>query len=336
MTTAMRRDEAVALVTAAYRFVLRREPDPQGLADYVAALEQGRSATWVLEQLGGSEEFRNATDLRIASRLAETGLTGLAASPLSVELQRCEALPRARYDALWRQIFESGRPLVIGQAEYGRTHRERFFELMNAFVILTRGISSPRVLEIGPSELTAMYAQLVPDVEFVIADRPVPDDYVGFTEARCREKFGCARYGYVDLADLRDMDARLPALGDFDLVIMAEVLEHLPVHPVDVLSRLLARLRPEGRLYLTTPNVLSHAHLEALARGENPAAVFPRGEDNWDAHHHYREYEAVELARWLEAAGGRLLAFCFSGCWDPPGASIPPHRRGNLVFLAGR
>jgi SAM-dependent methyltransferase len=174
------------------------------------------------------------------------------------------------------------------------------------------------------------------DHHLVIADRPVPDDYVGFTEARCREKFGGAAFASVDLANVAHMDGTLPALGEFDVVVMAEVLEHLPVHPVDVLSRLIARLNPRGALYLTTPNFLSDARLAAIGRGENPVAVFPRGDDNWDAHHHFREYEAVELARFLREAGGLLDAFLFSGCWDPPGSPLAAHRRGNLVFVVRR
>jgi len=332
----MSREDAVAFVTAAYRYVLRREPDTAGLAGYVAALEQGQSGTWLLEQLGTSEEFRSATDQRIKARLAESGLTAVSENALSRELQQCKAVPRERYDELWNEVFASGRELVVGQEEYGRTHRERFFELMNAFVILTRGIASPRVLEIGASELTAMYAKLVPDVELVIADRPVPADYVGFTDARCRQKIGCAGYASVDLADVADMDAALPACGEFDLVVMTEVLEHLPIHPVDVLSRLVARLRSNGFLYLTTPNFLSHAHLEAVASGSNPCAIYPQAGRNWDAHHHYREYEAVELAQFVKQSGAQIAAFDFSGCWDAPSAQLPAHRRGNLVIVAGR
>jgi SAM-dependent methyltransferase len=330
----MARADAVALVTAAYRYVLRREPDPEGLAGYVAAIEQGRSATWLLEELGASEEFRKAGDLHIKARLAQAGLTALSENALSRELERCEALPRERYDALWDEIFASGRQLVVGQEEYARTHRERFFELMNAVVVLTRGRKAPRVLELGPSEFSAMYARLLPDVELVIADRPVPPGYIGFTEAYCREVLGCAHFAYVDLASIADLDANLPALGAFDLIVMTEVLEHLPIHPVDVLSRLLARLARDGFLYLTTPNFLSGTHLDAIDRGENPCAVYPAGTANWDAHHHYREYEAVELARYVREARGRLEAFGFSDCWDPRGSPLPAHRQGNLVLVA--
>jgi SAM-dependent methyltransferase len=331
----MRREEAFALVTAAYRFVLGREPDPEGLVTYAAALGQGKSATWLLETLGASDECRSRDD-PVAARLAQSGLRALAANALSSELERGSALPRARYDALCDALFASGRSLIVGQAEYAATHRERFFELMNAALVLTRGCRAPRLLEFGPSEFSAMYGRLIPDVELVVVDRPVPPDYVGFTEARCRASLNCAAYAAVNLASLVDMDAKLGALGTFDLVVMTEVLEHLPVHPVDVLARVIRMLRPEGVLYLTTPNFFAQAHLEQWARGENPCAVFPAGDGNWDAHHHYREYEAIELAGFITAAEGRVEAFCFSGCWDSPDVARPAHRRGNLVFVVAR
>ena len=330
-----RREEAAALVKAAYRFILGRAPDAEGLESYVTALEQGKSPAWLLETLGESDEYRARAD-PVAARLARTGLDGGRDSVLAAELERCEALPRSRYDALWSEVFDRGRPLVVGQAEYGVTHRERFFELVNATLVLTRGAPAPRLLEFGPSAFSAMYARLIPDLELVLADRPVAADYVGFTEARCRESLGCADYLAVDLASTADMDAKLDALGVFDLVLLTEVLEHLPIHPTDVLARVLPLLAPAGALYLTTPNFFAQAHLEALARGENPSAAYPAGDGNWDAHHHYREYEPVELAEFVAAAGGRVDTFHFSGCWDPPGVQLPAHRRGNLVFVVRR
>jgi 2-polyprenyl-3-methyl-5-hydroxy-6-metoxy-1,4-benzoquinol methylase len=181
-----------------------------------------------------------------------------------------------------------------------------------------------------------MYGRLIPDVELVIVDRPVPRDYIGFTEARCRTSLGCVAYAAVDLASPADMDARLGALGAFDLVVMTEVIEHLPVHPVDVLARAIRLLQPEGFLYLTTPNFFAQAHLEQLGRGENPCAVYPAGDGNWDAHHHYREYDAVELAAFIAQAGGRVEAFRFSACCDPSDIAWSVHRRGSLVFVVGR
>ncbi len=329
------REDAVALVTAAFRSILGREPDAGGLDSYVKALGEGRTAAWLLETLVTSDEYRSRGD-PMPARLDRAGLTALGDTALAKELQRCAALPRDRYDALWAEIFRSGRALVVGQAEYATAHQERFFELMNAALALARGLRAPRLLEFGPSEFSAMYARLVPELDLVLADRPVPADYVGFTEARCRAALGCTGYVAVDLASTADLDAKLGALGRFDLVVLAEVIEHLPIHPVDVLARVLRLLAPDGALYLTSPNFFAQAHIDQLARGENPCAVYPAAEANWDAHHHYREYEAVEFAEFVRQAGGRVDAFYFSGCWDPPGLALPAHRRGNMVFVVRR
>ena len=327
--------DAAALVTAAFRLVLGREPDAGGLRSYVDALREGRTATWLLESLGASDEFRRRADPAKA-RVDAAGLTARGDAGLAVELQRCAALSRARYDALWTEVFASGRALIVGQAEYAETHRQRFFELFNAVLVLTRGISAPRILEFGPSEFSAMFGRLVPAAEFAIVDRPVPADYVGFTEARCRAALRCTRYAAVDLAKVADMDAKLGALGAFDLIVLAEVIEHLPIHPVDLLTRIVRMLAPGGALYLTTPNFYAQSTIDRIARGENPGAVYPLGDGNWDAHHHYREFEAVELAGWIGAAGGRVDAFCYSDCWDPAGVALPAHRRGNMVFVVRR
>jgi len=48
--------------------------------------------------------------------------------------------------------------------------------------------------------------------------------------------------------------AEIPFEGSFDLITCLEVLEHLP-KPVDALRAMRARLRPNGRLIATTPNL---------------------------------------------------------------------------------
>jgi hypothetical protein len=73
-----------------------------------------------------------------------------------------------------------------------------------------------------------------------------------------------------------------------------------------------------------------------VASGSNPCAIYPQAGRNWDAHHHYREYEAVELAQFVKQSGARIAAIDFSGCWDAPPTQLPAYRRGNLVIVAWR
>ena len=90
-----RQEDAIALVATAYRFVLGREPDPEGLGSYVTALVQGRSATWLLEALGASDEYRSRND-PVAARLERTGLISAVRKRAVVRasaLQRLVARP---------------------------------------------------------------------------------------------------------------------------------------------------------------------------------------------------------------------------------------------------
>jgi len=60
------------------------------------------------------------------------------------------------------------------------------------------------------------------------------------------------RYGpYYQEADLADWSVR--KAGEFDLVVMAELLEHIP-DPAGFLDLTVKLLRPGGRLVVTTPN----------------------------------------------------------------------------------
>jgi hypothetical protein len=117
-------------------------------------------------------------------------------------------------------------------------------------------------------------------------------------------------------------------------VLFAEVLEHLVVHPVEVLTPLLSLLRPGGYLYLTTPNFFRRQNRRRMAAWDNPQEVYPRGDGNWDLHYHHREYGHREMFRFVEAAGGVTRAFYFSACWDDPD-DLPdnPAEYGNMVFV---
>jgi SAM-dependent methyltransferase len=254
----------------------------------------------------------------------------------SERLRAADRIPRDQFERLYAERFASGRPLIIGQAEYGPQHKERFWELFNAAALLLERKHRPRLLELGTSELSALFKPLLPGLELHLSDRPTAPDYIGFTEAVARRITDCDAYFAVDLeggaAALR-ASGLLP--GSYDLVVFAEVLEHLDVNPVEILSALLALLREDGHLYLTTPNFFRRENLEKIRRRENPQAVFPPGDGNWDRHHHHREYAAKELLRFVAEAGGQTTAFYFSACWDGADA-LAEEERANLVLVAAR
>lgn len=65
-------------------------------------------------------------------------------------------------------------------------------------------------------------------------------------------------YRVVDVADLdhADLDRALPDTGNrtYDFILFGDVLEHL-VHPEAVLAALSRRLRPDGRVLVSLPNI---------------------------------------------------------------------------------
>lgn len=252
---------------------------------------------------------------------------------MTAALRSVDHLDEATYEAAYETALRDETALIIGQHEYLPQHKERFRELFNACSYILADRPEPTLLEFGASEFSAFYKQLLPGLTFHLSDRPTPQGYIGFTEQVGRRKLGCDAYFAIDLEKPEAFYASGgPHLGDYDLIVFAEVLEHLVVNPVDLLSTLLALLKPDGFLYLTTPNLFRAENREKWLALENPQQVFPAADGNWDRHHHHREFAAAELLRFAQQAGGKIVAFYYSDCWDLH-PELDDDEHGNLVFL---
>jgi 2-polyprenyl-3-methyl-5-hydroxy-6-metoxy-1,4-benzoquinol methylase len=110
--------------------------------------------------------------------------------------------------------------------------------------------------------------------------------------------------------------------GSLQLLVFAEVLEHLKLGPLRVLRELAGLLQPDGRLLLSTPNVARLHHLEMLAAGENFLEPFPEDlpyeQDPTDHVEHVREYSIREVVDVVEAAGLAVEQVLMTG-WDESG-----------------
>ena len=318
-----------------YRQILQRAADQGGVENYLKLLESHKiDHAGILEDLLDSDEYRhiNQYDHRLDPEIdlfySQTD------SELISRLKNCETIPQSSYDALWSDIFQADKELVIGQNEYGRQHKQRFWELCNALGELIADKPKPKVLEFGVSEFSAIYRQLFPLISLDCADRPAADDYIGFNKNTSLRVSGGEQFISVDLnkpATLLD-DHYRHLRECYDLVIFTEVLEHLTANPVDILKQLIALLAPHGYLYLTTPNFFRRENREMFDRQENPQEIYPSGENNWDAHHHHREYGVKEMLRFAKEAGGYTKAFYFSDCWDDSTACNDAEK-SNMVFV---
>jgi SAM-dependent methyltransferase len=90
-------------------------------------------------------------------------------------------------------------------------------------------------------------------------------------------------YDHVAVGPIEDLD--LAALGSFDLVVAADVLEHLP-NPWNVLGRLRECVAPAGQLLISVPNARCiEITLPLVVRGrfdyEDSGGLMDRGHLRW-------------------------------------------------------
>ncbi len=326
-----------AFVEAVYRGVLGRNADDAGAHYSLGRLRDGMTPAQLIYEMMDSEEYE-ARHFGGAPDEAEPVL-GLAPDweERSRALAAKNMLSRERFEHAWAAIAKMPAFDVIGQQEYCEQHRERFFELVNAVAYLTHEQRCPRILEIGVSAASNLYAELFPEAQLDLLDRPVPEDYVGFNAERAQGIAGCRNYYALDLNEPASLPEDLTdGGGGYDLILFTETLSQLTVNPVELLDKLLGWLSPVGQLYLTTANFFSARYSQALIHGRNPAPFYPAGNGNWDAYHLYRDYSKIELLESVFAAGGETTAFNFSCSGQAGTEQVAEDQRPTLVCLVGR
>ncbi|WP_253662705.1 class I SAM-dependent methyltransferase [Williamsia maris] len=96
----------------------------------------------------------------------------------------------------------------------------------------------------------------------------------------------------------------VPATGEFDMVMLHDVLEHLHDSPRDLLSELVSRLAPDGLLYVTVPNHVNLRKRLAVLRGKTSHPMFEMYywyPGSWRGH--VREYTHGDLVALAGALG---------------------------------
>jgi SAM-dependent methyltransferase len=112
-------------------------------------------------------------------------------------------------------------------------------------------------------------------------------------------------YG-VELAGCDLLAGELPWPGlEFDAVVFADVIEHLPPTAVPgVLGRLAGRVRAGGRLVVSSPNLGSFSRIASLAFGTARILDLPvQSSYAGDTYGHLRLYAKVEIEDLLRGVG---------------------------------
>jgi len=195
---------------------------------------------------------------------------------------------------------------VFGDAAFERFylqyHRLRFRHL---FSTLPSSDASLSILDCGLTPFTVYLKRTYP--HYRICGIDINED----AGRRCqREEI---TFAPCDLT--RDSIPR--ELGTFDVIVFAEVLEHLVIPPQDLFSRLRAAARPDGRLIVSTPNLAALLNRLRLALSASPL-------DNWQTvltahapgYGHVREFTMGEVASMLSGAGWTVIDAQWCTYWD--------------------
>lgn len=319
-----------------YKAVLRRVPDASGRATYSRLLRNGMPVAEIVRHLAKSQEFasRRLVSFRESIQPGIDGYdpgkdTEIAKYNTVDVLELTKPIQRSSMgrDEFQKATLGASAQYPNGvQQQYLNFHRERFYELscMIRNLLELHGRYSS-ILDFGLSINSFLMREIFPMAKVSVGDRPqmnVPE----------------GKFHQVLRADLEDDRLDEIDLGArFDIIVFAEVIEHLRMHPVKVIRFLLKHLTKSGHLIITTPNLFSRSKLREICNRRSPIPAYPLNYTQNDSpHFHFREYGLKDMLSMIDGAGGRLAAFYFSGCWDDPELrdSIPAHELGNMILLA--
>lgn len=188
---------------------------------------------------------------------------------------------------------ERARILDAEAIAYVGYHAERYARLLSLIDELAASIQPRdrlRILDVGPNIQTELIRGAHPDAVV---------DTLGFAHPAIPARDD-DRHIELDLNELAIAE-RCPDLAAvYDLVILAEVIEHLHTAPASVLSCIAGWLRPRGHVLIQTPNGAALHKRVRLLLGRSPVEP-PR--DTPQNPGHFHEYTLAELRDQVAAAG---------------------------------
>jgi len=191
--------------------------------------------------------------------------------------------------------YFSNKKINNNSMSYIGTHAKRFAYMLNEIRKIREYIkeSSITVLDIGPSFFTELY-----NIEF-------PDDSIytlGFSDQESRGghfpieiKFDESKHFHYNLNDSQCSNSLPEGMPKFDIVIMAEVIEHLYTSPQIVVKCIRSIVKQNGYMVIQTPNAVSLSkRMKLMFKGENPYELIRLDYRNPG---HFREYTKKELLK---------------------------------------
>lgn len=194
-------------------------------------------------------------------------------------------VPQEQFDRVYDDVV-LGRAFVE-DADYYAASRKRFRASLGYVAALDLPPGA-RVIDIGGGILGVLAHRLLGAESHVFdVSRAAEDDISALG----------LPFGVVDL-----FRGELPDTAEADLVVLTEVIEHIPKPPYVVLRQLAGLLKPGGQLFLTTPNGHRFRNLVYMVLGREILGLY-RYPEPGQALGHQHEYTLKQL-RWQAAEAG--------------------------------
>ncbi len=204
-----------------------------------------------------------------------------------------------------------------------------------------------RILDLGSSRAWLPFLQIVLGYRHIVMNTSYPES--GFVSETMSVRGAPPADVQISVFDI-ERQAFPHEENRFDVVLCLEVLEHLSIDPMAMMTEVNRVLRPGGVFVLTTPNVIRYSNVVNAALGQHPCGWAPY--NGFDGNRHNREYTPAEVDLLLRAAGlspTELTTFggksrgafrdalkVVVGGLLLPVLSCPPRWRGDVILAVGR
>ncbi len=264
--TALQAEDAAVQVGLAYRAVLRRAADSDGLARYTTALQGGRDMAWLVEVLADSDEFRAALPTPELPPAPESRLYPLDAAPPMAVQTECGA---DELQALWDRVAAVWSRLGEADAHWSVLTEDRFrapsLDAAALAAFHETGEGEARRLDawlhrsgvsLPAGGVCAEYGCGVGRITRALARRfrrVLAFDVSAPHLRAAAADLAASEIGNVELLQVRG-PADLATLDGTDLFYSVISLQHSPPPVImDVLRRAFAGLRPGGCAFFQVP-----------------------------------------------------------------------------------
>jgi SAM-dependent methyltransferase len=185
------------------------------------------------------------------------------------------------------------------QKYYFKVHKKRYEILLSIVDELKENKKTPcRILDIGPSFFTKILIEHYPQDKLAA---------LGLSEEASKGGH-LPSFEYLEGIEFINFDLNsthnkklLPKINiRFDIIIFAEIIEHLHIAPEYVFRFLREILDKEGYVILQTPNAVSLIKRVQMLFGKNPYELI---RENFMNPGHFREYTMQEIKALVEKEG---------------------------------